>query len=203
MFRINESRVAKRILPFTLILIAFTLICADPTSAAAQRRGSRKGKGRTSATPARRSDEAKQTNSMSPQAMAACRDALREMRKLMGATEIGVSYREYGTRLIDTKALVEEAFALIPDGEFKSEVALTMVAFIDANTAWNTIVNSTSRYGTTLSIEPEWMGLMFKYRIPRKDPDGNSWAYEDTTVLRTIWQAARNHLDRASSLLSQ
>jgi len=40
---------------------------------------------------------------LNAQAIAAVRDALKALRKIAGATEIGITFQEYGSRVIDAK----------------------------------------------------------------------------------------------------
>jgi hypothetical protein len=139
-------------------------------------------------------------SALSPQTATAARAAIKELRKLAGATEIGISFREYGSRLIDIKTTVDEALASIREGELKTEISLALEAYVDAGQAWNTIIkDGNARYDYTLSLDKEWMRIIEKYSL---SPD-STLVYGQDRVLSTIWQEARTHLNRASSLIEQ
>src|SRR5262249_44123796 len=127
----------------------------------------------------------------------AARDALKALRKMAGATEIGINFQEYGSRVIDAKADVEEGLRQIPDGDLKTEISLAMDAYADAAKAWNEMI----RYDFLMvKFEP---GATFqkKYSIPVDTSIGDP-IMRRNVVLSTIWQAARAHLERAESLLA-
>lgn len=63
--------------------------------------------------------------------------ALKALRKMSAATEVGVSLSEYSSRLIDTKAEVDEAIDILPDNFLRQELILALQSFIDAGRAWN------------------------------------------------------------------
>ena len=135
---------------------------------------------------------------LSPQAKAAARDALKALRKMAGATEIGINFQEYGSRVIDAKADVEEGLRQLPDGELKTEISLAMEAYADAGMAWNGMI----RYDfMLLNFEPG-ATLQKKYSIPVDRSLGDP-VMTRNAVLSTIWQAARAHLDKADALLGQ
>jgi hypothetical protein len=139
----------------------------------------------------------KKTVRLSPQAKTAARDALKALRKMAGATEIGINFQEYGSRVIDAKADVEEGLRQIPDGDLKTEISLAMDAYADAAKAWNEMI----RYDFLMvKFEP---GATFqkKYSIPVDTSIGDP-IMRRNVVLSTIWQAARTHLERAESLLA-
>lgn len=138
----------------------------------------------------------KQTVRLSSQAKAAARDSLKALRKMAGATEIGISFQEYGSRVIDAKAEVEEGLGQLPEGELKTEISLAMDAYADASKAWNEMI----RYEFLIvKFEP---GATFqkKYSIPIDTSLSDPIMRRDV-VLSTIWKAARAHLERAESLM--
>jgi hypothetical protein len=140
------------------------------------------------------------SRALAPQAATAARTAIKELRKLAGATEIGVSFREYGTRLIDVKNAVDDALASIQEGELKKEISLALEAYVDAGHAWNTIIkDGNAQYDYTLSFDAEWMRIVEKYSL---SPE-SSLVYGNDKALSAIWREARSHLERASTLLGQ
>jgi hypothetical protein len=143
---------------------------------------------------------ANQSGMLSPQAKVAANDALKALRKMASATEIGINFQEYGTRAIDAKADVDEALRQLPDGELKTEIGLAIEAYADAGRAWNKML----RYDFMLVEEeptfPE------KYSIPTTRSETSpthSFMNGRDAILSAIWKAARSHIDRASSLLNK
>jgi len=134
---------------------------------------------------------------LTPQAKAAAREALKALRKMAGATEIGINFQEYGSRVIDAKADVEEGLRQLPDGELKTEISLAMEAYADAAKAWNEML----RYDFMLMQYEPAPTLQKKYSIPIETIAGDPIIKRNTT-LSTIWQAARIHIDKADSLLN-
>jgi hypothetical protein len=131
---------------------------------------------------------------LSPQAKAAANDALKALRKMASATEVGISYQEYGTRIIDAKAEVDEAIRQLPDGEVREHISLAMEAYADAARAWGQML----RYDFLIVMrEPT---LPEKYSIP-VDKSTSIPAMSKNDVLTTIWRAAKTHITEASSLL--
>jgi hypothetical protein len=127
--------------------------------------------------------------------------ALRALRKLAGATEIGISFQEYGSRLIDVKNEVDDASSRIPAGDLKNELSLAMEAYADAGQAWNQMI----RYEFMLPNSEPGLTLIRKYSLqPTELVPGNrsTLALPRNYVLTSVWGAARSHIDRASSMLS-
>jgi hypothetical protein len=134
---------------------------------------------------------------LTPQAKTAARDALKALRKMAGATEIGINLQEYGSRIIDAKADVEEALRQLPDGDLKLEISLAMDAYADASKGWNQML----RYDFLLVEFEPGQSLQKKYSIPIDNGLGSK-AMTKNAVLSTIWGAARSHLEKAETLLN-
>lgn len=120
--------------------------------------------------------------------------ALKSLRKLAAATEVGVNFQEYGSRLIDVKAEVNEFLPKITDGYVKDEIKLAMESYADASTAWN---NMLRRDYLLIGFEPADT-LQKKYSIPIDRSIGNIPLLPRNVVLSTIWAAARKHIENAS-----
>jgi hypothetical protein len=129
---------------------------------------------------------------LSPKAASAAQNALRSLRKLAGATQIGVVRMEYSSRLIDVKSDVDEAGTSIPDGALNDELQLALRAFVDANRAWNEMID----HDFLMTAFEPGRTFQVRYTIPLD----NGLARRNQ-VLSVIWQSAREHLDRASRLL--
>jgi hypothetical protein len=127
--------------------------------------------------------------------------ALRSLRKLAGATVIGINFQEYGSRLIDVKNEVDEAISRMQSGDLKTELILAMEAYVDAGQAWNQML----RYDFMLPNAEPGLTLIRKYSLqPTELVPGNrnTLALPRNYVLSTLWAAARVHIDRANSLLA-
>lgn len=127
--------------------------------------------------------------------------ALRSLRKLAGATAIGINFQEYGSRLIDVKNEVDEATSRMQSGDLKTELTLAMEAYVDAGQAWNQML----RYDFMLPNAEPGLTLIRKYSLqPTELVPGNrnTLALPRNYVLSTLWAAARAHIDRANSLLA-
>ncbi len=112
--------------------------------------------------------------------------ALKSLRKLAAATEVGVNFQEYGSRLIDVKTEVNELLPKITDGYVKDEIILAMDAYADAETAWNGMTRGNSLFP---DLEPG-KTLQKKYSIPIDTSIGMALLPRNV-VLSTIWAAAQ------------
>ncbi|OLE53286.1 MAG: hypothetical protein AUG51_13795 [Acidobacteria bacterium 13_1_20CM_3_53_8] len=138
------------------------------------------------------------------QGATSAREAVRVLRRLNSAIDVGVSYAQYSQILIEVKGSVDEALASIPAGELRNEITLAMEAYADAGQAWNVMIQNGRSYSSDiLSVYPPIGALITKYSVPVKRQSGNFAIVNNRTMLSTIWQAARTHIDRASSLLNQ
>lgn len=136
----------------------------------------------------------------SSQSSTAANDALKALRKVDGAvTQVGVSFPQYNSLLIETQAQVNEALRVMPDGELKREIKAAMEAYNDAGQVWNQKIN-----GRVFLWEndADSRALMQKYNMqPKTSAIGRSADAE--VAQQWIWVQARKHLSRASSLAGQ
>jgi hypothetical protein len=89
------------------------------------------------------------------------RKAYNSLRKLSEAAQIRVPFSQYENLLFETKTVVEEALAQLPDGAIKIDLARALEVYTDAAMAWGTVqVNGT----IPINTEPG-ASLMEKYRI--------------------------------------
>jgi hypothetical protein len=160
--------------------------------------------GGNSQRPASLPPQSNNNRSLSPQATLATRDAIKALRKVEASTQVGVSYVQYGSLLIDAQAQVNEALALLPNGSLKNEIKQAMEAYNDAYLAWQI----TKKQGFIISSPPSGMidsgQLIQKYSLPPSPLSGATSIYvtrED--ALNTIWKRSRALVERASSLLNQ
>lgn len=146
-------------------------------------------------------------NAQSPQAPARAAEnidgALRALRKLAGATEVGVNYQQYSALVIDAKAAVDEALATASDEALKTELKSSMDAYVDAGRVWDDMVSIPSSRGRVVLMvgegpnEPIW-SIHKKYAAPV--PAGTN-VISGEELRDTVWAAARKHLDNASALV--
>jgi hypothetical protein len=119
---------------------------------------------------------------------------------MVSATDVGINYRDYSSRIIDLKSDVDEALAQLPDGELKKELGLAMEAYGDALTAWSEVVQG---HILAPNFEPG-KSLQKKYSIPEeKIGKGPEMKLSPDTTLSTIWTVAGEHVKRASELVGQ
>ena len=125
----------------------------------------------------------------------AAEDALRSLRKLAAAAEVGVNYAEYGRRLIDVKSEVSEFLLKIEESAVKEHIVLAMEAYADAATAWSRMIS----YDILLTDFEPGSTLKRKYSIPSESLKvGRGQLMRRGVVLSTIWSAARKHIENAS-----
>jgi hypothetical protein len=132
------------------------------------------------------------------QGTTSAREALRVLRRLNSAIDVGVSFVQYSQLLVEVKGTIDEALASIPNGELRDEITLAMETYADAGRAWNTMIQHGRRGKTTYFYEP-LRELITKYSIPTIQV----MSVDNQTMLSIIWQAARARIDRASLLLNQ
>lgn len=99
--------------------------------------------------------------------------ALKSLRKLQAATEVGVSLTSYQNRLIDTKADVDEALRSIPPGSISNAIQTAMQSYQDASTFWSACIQLQHRYDIINATEPilNKYGLVLNREGPLP-PDG-------------------------------
>lgn len=141
-------------------------------------------------------------------ANSAAGEAIKALRKLESATSVGVSFAEYGTRLIDAKAAVDEALPRVSDGELKSEIELAMSEYSLASQVWQTVNREMieDRYNSGYLDASTELGasLVKKYKLePHVLPASKRSIILRSEILSAIWQSAKGHLDKAAQLAGQ
>ena len=148
------------------------------------------------------------TTGWTPGHRQAAQDAMKELRKLRSAIEIGLSYRQYTDRLVDTKTETDEKLRILPASAFKQEISATMEAFADARELWRLALANVK----SAKVYLFYAGKIFeKYNIHLdRDPttvDERVWVAGPTKEtfldypLKQIWAAAIQHLEQAEGLL--
>jgi hypothetical protein len=125
------------------------------------------------------------------------RSTLKVLWKVDAATEVGIDKVAYTSLLIEAKSQANETLAELKNEEMRNEIILALEAYMDAQRAWNLNQETNDYVNTDI---PEVQELMRKYSIKPDEADRTRIRRE--IILRTIWLAARKHLDQASALLT-
>jgi hypothetical protein len=141
-------------------------------------------------------------------ANSAAMEAIKALRKLESATSVGVSFAEYGTRLIDAKAAVDESLSRISNVELKSEIELAMGEYSFASQVWQIVNREIIRdqYNTGYLDTSTELGesLMKRYKLePHILPASKRSIIFRADILSAIWQTAKGHLNKAAQLAGQ
>jgi hypothetical protein len=139
---------------------------------------------------------------------ASSREAIKALRRLDSAVSVGLTYREYGTRLVDTKVAVDEQLEKIAEGELKMEIMRAMIDYKRASEVWEMKVTQSEgfiRGGFMENISSYYKALRRDYPEMSveefKSADGVSILIDIDGALSVIWRSARKHIDKATSLL--
>jgi len=128
----------------------------------------------------------------------AAQNALKAIRRIVSATDIGVTYLEYNSRLLDAKADVDSELSSLDLPEFsrfKQEMGLAIECFADARTIWQKADGDE----VLADYEPQ-KSLIEKYSVPTFTRfDFN--LFSRSVALSVIWAEAKKHVDSASELL--
>ena len=128
----------------------------------------------------------------------AANDAIKALRKIEAATQVGVNFQQYGQLVIEAKAQVNDATAKLPDGELKKELSASMEAYADAAQAWNEKIGGRTTMSADVGIGKV---LIPKYSLPTETYSSGLFPHVDIdTALQVMWGEAKKHLDKASSL---
>ena len=125
----------------------------------------------------------------------AATEALRALKKIQAATQVGVTFFEYGPLVIEAKAIVNQASSVLPLGDLRTELELAMDAYADARAAWDE-----TKY--LRSYQEPGRTLIPKYSLKTKNASRPRYHIEHEFIstsdaIRAIWAAADAHLLRA------
>ena len=128
--------------------------------------------------------------------------AIESLKQVRAATEVGMTYEQYSTRVIDAKAKVTAAMEKLTDDDpLKDGLNATMNCYADAVTIWQMKLNGQKIY---MLGEPG-SSLIAKYHVDNEDIVSNGtkqWANPDA-LLRSALAAGNNHLSKAIDLLNK
>lgn len=127
--------------------------------------------------------------------------ALKALRKTASATEVGITYQQYGDLLVETKAAVNEALLVLPEGELRKRLAAAMDAYADARDVWRVKLD-----GKQLDAsEPPGKTLIPKYSLAAQRLSSGATVTgthaDPDLAMQIIWHAAGKELAGAMTLL--
>jgi hypothetical protein len=161
---------------------------------------------------------------LSSQQQTSANDALKALKKVQAATQVGVNYPQYNQLVIEAQAAVNDASVKLPDGDLKKELQATIEAYADAGEGWSKCKLSDETEIGRLKLlslknaagDDTGQRLRRKYHIKtymedlfnKSMPDSGNGplvidSLEQHMMLTAIWAEAEKHLNRAASLLHQ
>jgi hypothetical protein len=94
----------------------------------------------------------------------AAKDALKSLRKLNAAVEVGLNNAQYTDRLIDAKADIEENLTSLPNGALKQSIQSALRAYEDAGTVWK--ASFESKYVESYLISVRDIFVWYRIKVP-------------------------------------
>lgn len=148
---------------------------------------------------------------LSAKQQSAASEAITALRKLEAASQVKPSLAQYSQLVIEVKAQVNEAAAVLSDGELKQELNAAMEAYADAAIAWAAMQRAFliedkepgktlgPKYGlhldSTTAGTREYMEGLERLSNP------NYESGHMKGVLGKIWSVGKEHLDRAAKIV--
>lgn len=135
---------------------------------------------------------------------AATETAIKSLRKIEAATQVGITFVPYGQLIVEAKAAVNDAVATLPNCDLRIELNATMDAYADVGQVWNAKIQNNgtlySKYGLGLNMIP-------KYSLPAKKTDFGADTLGDHVeaeiAMQMIWVAAADHLKSAAAIFEE
>lgn len=128
--------------------------------------------------------------------------AMKELHKMQAATEVGITFQEYSSRLIDLKASVEEALRQVSDPDLRRELRFAVEAYSDGLDLWNRQLNT--RYPLKQSgdmLREEAKDICEKYGIKEfSTSTGGAEIVNSKKALNFIWTFAKAAIEKADKL---
>lgn len=81
-------------------------------------------------------------NALTSEQLEAAKGAAKQLNKLSSATEVGISYRDYGTRIVDVSAEFKEAVRKLPDSDLQKLLTTALADHIRAREVWNALIQA-------------------------------------------------------------
>jgi hypothetical protein len=129
-------------------------------------------------------------------------EALKALRKLSSAIEVGISYIQYRELLINAKAAVNESLTELPNGAIRESIANAMDAFADAGDIWSATFEKFGAERMKL-----WERVKVKYSFS-DDWKERIYFDKDTRLLlpgpmNFLWQSANKNIAFVDSLVKK
>jgi len=129
--------------------------------------------------------------------------AVKSLKKLATAVEVGINFQEYSRRLIDIKIEFDGYIAAITDTDAKGELMKAMEAYEDSKTIWNHMVGNNISGRPTGDLFPDYepgKTLQAKYSLPTYR-DGSLHLMEGAKSMKLVWAVAASHIEKAATKL--
>lgn len=127
-------------------------------------------------------------------------EAIKALGKVSSAIEIGVNYTEYSELVLEAKSQVNEATAILKQGQIRSELELAIDSFVDARDTWNYALQN--QYGAEFAdfqklYDFTELGkiILPKYSLPKD--------VLAMTAVQIIWNTGNKHLKQARGLFAK
>lgn len=131
--------------------------------------------------------------------------AMRELRKMQAATEVGITFQAYSARLIDLKASVDEALRQDISPDLKRELRFAIEAYTDALDLWNRQLST--RYPSKDKDEmlrDEAKDICEKYGIQEFSPStSGADILNSRKALTFIWTFAKAAIEKAEQIVAK
>lgn len=131
--------------------------------------------------------------------------AMKELHKMQSATEVGITFQEYSSRLIDLKASVDEALRQVSDPDLRRELRFAVEAYSDGLDLWNRQLNT--RYPLKQSgdlLREEAKDICEKYGIKEfSTSTSGAEIVSGKKALNFIWAFAKIAIEKADKLAAK
>lgn len=130
------------------------------------------------------------------------KSALRELRKLSTAAEVGISKGDYSRRLIDVTANVREELSQVEEGPIKENLGIALIRFQAAAEIWAATFETEYPYRFFQVYESHLMTYgVYRTTYSNSEQYTPFTRLDRSRVISPIWQAARESMAAAELLL--
>jgi len=123
--------------------------------------------------------------------------ALKSLSRLAGAIEVGITYTQYGTLLVQAKTEVDEALIYVPEGEIKHSIVLALDDYAIAGRVWSESLQY--RDGIPAKSSTAFY-LNGRYNLGITKFKSGEYI-KRSAILDVIWGSAGRHSAKAAQLL--
>ena len=142
---------------------------------------------------------------LTSQQKAASREAIASLEKIKAATQVGVTWLQYGPLVIDAKSKVNEADSSFAGAGSPRAQALcreldaTMDGYSDASAAWQEKISGSAKIWSGFGAGAK---LIAKYELPTSPCPGCGLGdgADVDLAMQVIWNKAGEHLERTVSI---